>query len=198
MSTDYLGTRAVAERCGVAPRTVARWVDAGVLPAVFTTGGHRRVKQDDVDRFLESRRSLMALDRQSPALRVVVLGPLTVKQAIVDAAAALRREATVDCAPDLFEAALAVGHLKPHLIVIAADRVEAESLAARFRLARHSAHAYVVTVANQAPLAYGAVGDTDPHRRLATPLRPDTLARVLDDADRHRELAAMASPRSDG
>ncbi len=42
---------------GVGTSTVQRWVDAGVLPAVRTPGGHRRIREEDIVAFKERGRS---------------------------------------------------------------------------------------------------------------------------------------------
>lgn len=41
-----------AELLEVTPRTVQRYLDAGKLTPSFTPGGHRRVKTDEVKRYL--------------------------------------------------------------------------------------------------------------------------------------------------
>ena len=52
-SAEILTTHQVAEKLGVNPVTVARWVKAGKLPAFKTAGGHRRIRKDDLDLFLK-------------------------------------------------------------------------------------------------------------------------------------------------
>lgn len=52
-SNEILTTHQVAEKLGVNPVTVARWVKAGKLPAFKTAGGHRRIRKEDLDHFLE-------------------------------------------------------------------------------------------------------------------------------------------------
>lgn len=48
-----LAPREVAAICGVTPKTVTRWANAGKLPAVRTPGCHRRFRYQDVARLLE-------------------------------------------------------------------------------------------------------------------------------------------------
>jgi excisionase family DNA binding protein len=45
----YLNVQRAALRLGVAPHTVRRWTASGFLPCTRTPGGHRRIRQEDVD-----------------------------------------------------------------------------------------------------------------------------------------------------
>ncbi|MCX6363456.1 MAG: GAF domain-containing protein [Actinobacteria bacterium] len=44
MSVQY-----AARRLGVSPHTIRRWTTSGFLPCTRTAGGHRRIKQEDID-----------------------------------------------------------------------------------------------------------------------------------------------------
>src|SRR5882672_8022730 len=48
-----LGTYNIAKICNVAPITVGRWIDEGKLPYFTTGGGHRRVWEKHLVKFLE-------------------------------------------------------------------------------------------------------------------------------------------------
>lgn len=50
--TTYLSVQLAARRLGVSPHTVRRWTASGFLPCTRTPGGHRRIKQEDVDEML--------------------------------------------------------------------------------------------------------------------------------------------------
>jgi excisionase family DNA binding protein len=45
----YLNVQRTALALGVAPHTVRRWTSSGLLPCTRTPGGHRRIRQEDVD-----------------------------------------------------------------------------------------------------------------------------------------------------
>jgi len=45
----YLNVQRAALRLGVAPHTVRRWTASGLLPCTRTPGGHRRIRQEDVE-----------------------------------------------------------------------------------------------------------------------------------------------------
>ena len=59
-----LSTTQVGAMCGVASMTVVRWIDNGVLPALRTPGGWRRVRREDAERHaarISGRRAAPAL-----------------------------------------------------------------------------------------------------------------------------------------
>ena len=45
----YLSVQHAARRLGVSPHTIRRWTASGFLPCTRTAGGHRRIKQEDID-----------------------------------------------------------------------------------------------------------------------------------------------------
>ena len=45
----YLNVQLAARRLGVSPHTIRRWTSSGFLPCTRTAGGHRRIKQEDID-----------------------------------------------------------------------------------------------------------------------------------------------------
>jgi excisionase family DNA binding protein len=53
---DLLTPRQAAELLGVNTNTLARWVRAGMLPAVTTPGGHRRYRRADVRALSQERK----------------------------------------------------------------------------------------------------------------------------------------------
>lgn len=52
---QWLGTAEAARHLGITPRTLYRLIDAGELPA-YKFGRVIRLKQDDIDAFVESSR----------------------------------------------------------------------------------------------------------------------------------------------
>ena len=63
---DVMTTREAGEVLGVAVRTVQLWVEAGVLPAWRTAGGHRRVSREAVDKLLATRKQDLTPDVELP------------------------------------------------------------------------------------------------------------------------------------
>jgi excisionase family DNA binding protein len=54
---DVMTTREAGETLGVAVRTVQLWVEAGVLPAWRTAGGHRRIARSAVEKLMAERQN---------------------------------------------------------------------------------------------------------------------------------------------
>lgn len=51
---DLLSRREVAARFGVAPQTITRWANEGILPYVRTLGGQRRYPAGEVERLVSA------------------------------------------------------------------------------------------------------------------------------------------------
>ncbi len=49
-NTRYLTSGQSARLLNVSPKTVNRWAARGLLPCVVTMGGHRRFRQEDIEK----------------------------------------------------------------------------------------------------------------------------------------------------
>jgi excisionase family DNA binding protein len=78
-NADVMTTREAGETLGVAVRTVQLWVEAGVLPAWRTAGGHRRIARSAVEKLLAERQNDLA-----PVQGQVRGSPLAVKLLLVE------------------------------------------------------------------------------------------------------------------
>jgi excisionase family DNA binding protein len=67
-NADVMTTREAGEILGVAVRTVQLWVEAGVLPAWRTAGGHRRIARSAVEKLMAERQSDLLPAPLSPVL----------------------------------------------------------------------------------------------------------------------------------
>ena len=67
-NADVMTTREAGETLGVAVRTVQLWVEAGILPAWRTAGGHRRIARSAVDKLMAERQNDLGVNGSvSPA-----------------------------------------------------------------------------------------------------------------------------------
>lgn len=63
---ELMTTRQAGDALGVAVRTVQLWVEAGVLPAWRTAGGHRRIARSAVEQLMAERAQVIARPTMKP------------------------------------------------------------------------------------------------------------------------------------
>ncbi len=96
-----------ARRLGVAPATIQRWVDSGLLNAERTPGGHRRIYVTEVRRLMATNRSTIIAGPLADWLEVLMTGdPHRVRDALL--ASRRRAECWADVAD---EVASAIGEI---------------------------------------------------------------------------------------
>lgn len=81
-----------ARRLGVSPHTIRRWTASGFLPCTRTAGGHRRIKQEDIDELthlIGGRNHLAARLARERELETLVATAVAVSSQL-DATALLR------------------------------------------------------------------------------------------------------------
>jgi len=76
---DVMTTREAGETLGVAVRTVQLWVEAGVLPAWRTAGGHRRIARSAVEKLMAERQNDL-----SPVSGTLASAPAALKLLLVE------------------------------------------------------------------------------------------------------------------
>ena len=116
---SYLTTFEVSRLCEVNPTTVQNWVKENKLPAHVTPGGHRRIRKEDLVRFL--RDFGMPIPPELSALPPLVL-VVDDEQDIIDlvTAALQSGEQTLEIAGARsgVEALLIMGERKPDLVIL--------------------------------------------------------------------------------
>lgn len=154
-----LSTSEAASRAGVSAKTVGRWVDAGLIRAVFTAGGHRRVAEGELEGFLASRQSLLASDSGTGLVVVIGTARGATVQAFRLAAERARLPVRVASAEGAFELGLLVGRLVPGAVV----------------LDEHAFAATVDVVTALRRLAFPGRVAVISDRRWTAPVRPDDV-----------------------
>ena len=129
----YCKTGEAAELLGVSLRTVQLWVDAGILEAWLTEGGHRRIRLSSVNRLLNSKTSAPEFTEPveepiSPSATEASAARSSLKLLLADDDTELLRQykrkieswhlpVDVSVADDGYEALLRVGRDTPDLMV---------------------------------------------------------------------------------
>lgn len=174
-----LSTREAAGRAGVTAKTIARWVDAGLIRAVFTAGGHRRVAEGELESFLASRQSLLAADAGAELVVVIGTSRGATVQAFRLAAERARLPVRVASAEGAFELGLLVGRLVPGAVV----------------LDEHAFASTVDVVAALRRLAFPGRVAVISDRRWTAPARPDDVFASADTTAPATLLQALQRAR---
>ena len=117
---EILTVSQASKYCKVAPKTIINWIEAGHINAYKTVGGHRRIKKEDLDRFLEEHK-MPSFDQAEENKRkkiLVVDDDKIIVETIVQSLEEDANDYEVISAADGFEAGIQVSHFKPDLIIL--------------------------------------------------------------------------------
>lgn len=70
---SVLSTWEAGRYCNVSPYTIRNWVERGILAAYTTPGGHRRIRREDLDAFLEQHHMPSPRDFETGDRRILLL-----------------------------------------------------------------------------------------------------------------------------
>jgi excisionase family DNA binding protein len=116
---EPMSTHDVARFCNVSPRTVLRWVDAGLLPGYETGGGRRRIRRDELLLFMRARRMELPPELVEERVRVAVVDDDALHVTTMERSIrALAPRAEVRTASDGFGAGALLYSFRPHLVLI--------------------------------------------------------------------------------
>ncbi len=120
---DVMTTREAGEVLGVAVRTVQLWVEAGVLPAWRTAGGHRRISREAVENLLAERKHDLTAESSTAELAQRPLKLLLVEDDpnLLHLFSAVVRSWAVPIdlttATNGFEGLIRIGEMRPDIVV---------------------------------------------------------------------------------
>ena len=117
---DILTVFKASQICNVSPKTIINWIESGHIPAYKTVGGHRRIKQEDLESFMRKQGiPIPETEPEDVKKRILVVDddPIIV-ETIVQALEEDTYDYEVISASDGFEAGLQVNHFKPHLLIL--------------------------------------------------------------------------------
>ena len=117
---EILTVAQAAKYCNVSTETIIGWLETGGLSALKTEGGHRRIKKDDLDKFLRGKGIPLPVDAKPQVRRkiLVVDDDRIIVETIVQALEEDEYGYDLISAADGFEAGLQVSHFKPDLIIL--------------------------------------------------------------------------------
>jgi len=115
---EFVTTQEAARLLGVSVRTVQLWVESGVLHAWKTAGGHRRIARVSVEELRQQQRDVIATVTGLKVPKVVVVEDNPVYLELYRLKIeSWQLPAAVTTAKSGFEGLIAVGGLKPDVVV---------------------------------------------------------------------------------
>lgn len=111
----------LAKVCKVSLRTVIRWVDEGKLISFRTPGGHRRVREADLLKFLDHYQIPFSIRPGSETKKILVVEEKRMLEGLIKQI--LRRSSDtheIFVARDLYETGIKIGLLQPDLVLLGA------------------------------------------------------------------------------
>jgi len=118
-SKQSFSTSEVAKYCHVTADTIRKWAEAGRIHVFKTPGGHRRIRRDDLVRFLRENKIPVHEDLDNAGIRVLVVDD---EKAVVSVIRRfLERSQTpfqIEVALDGFEAGHQVATFRPNVIFL--------------------------------------------------------------------------------
>ena len=106
--------------CNVDPDTILNWINDGSISAETSVGGHRRIKQEELDRFMKERNMTGAVAEMDVLQKklLVVDDDKIVVETIVQCLEEDEHGYEIISAADGFEAQAQVNHFKPDLLIL--------------------------------------------------------------------------------
>jgi excisionase family DNA binding protein len=118
-SKQSFSTSEVAKYCHVTADTIRKWAEAGRIHVFKTPGGHRRIRRDDLVRFLRENKIPIHEDLDNAGIRVLVVDD---EKAVVSVIRRfLERSQTpfqIEVALDGFEAGHQIATFRPNVIFL--------------------------------------------------------------------------------
>lgn len=179
-------TSEVASFCHVTADTIRKWSESGRIRAFKTPGGHRRIRREDVLRFLREHGIPVPRDLRDAESKILVVSQDGVLSATIQRFLERSRSSfLVQSARDSFDAGRLVSLFQPDVVLfdLGLPGVNAIDLCRRIVESPDSAGIRVVAVASgdQAEQSKEAAAKGFPV--LKKPFSPDDLRKVLAAVD---------------
>jgi excisionase family DNA binding protein len=180
-----LSTHQVANLLGVSLQSVARWIDAGQLPASRTPGGHRRVEPAALVGFLEQQQMPIPeeLLPERPTIVVVEDDP-DMATWLVEGLQQAFPGHLVLVASDGFAAGLLIAEERPDVLVLDLylAGLDGFEVCRRLKADPHTTAVRVIAItAHPSPEAEQGIREAGAEAFLAKPFAIEELAGVVSD-----------------
>lgn len=186
MSKAVFTTFETAKLCHVSPLSIINWVNAGRLPAFRTPGGHRRIRREDLIRFMKDNGIPLPTDLQdgSGKQRVLVVDDEeTIRELLSEHLQSRTPSYEVLTASDGFEAGRLVATFKPDVVLLdlRMPGLDGFQICRTIKAAPESANTTVIAITGfYSPEIEARILECGALRCFAKPIDPETLSSCID------------------
>ena len=182
-SKQSFSTSEVAKYCHVTADTIRKWAEAGRIHVFKTPGGHRRIRREDLVRFLRENKIPIHEDLDNAGIRVLVVDD---EKAVVSVIRRfLERSQTpfqIEVALDGFEAGHQVATFRPSVIFLdlRLPGMDGFEVCRRIKADPESANCHIISMTGyyEGDVAQRIV-EMGATLLLQKPFTPDDLRRAL-------------------
>jgi excisionase family DNA binding protein len=176
-------TSEVAKYCHVTADTIRKWAEAGRIQVFKTPGGHRRIRREDLTRFLRENNIPIHEDLENPGAKVLVVDD---EKAVISVIRRfLERSNTgfqIEVAMDGFEAGHQVATFRPTIIFLdlRLPGIDGFEVCRRIKASPEGGGIHVIAMTGyyEGDVAQRVV-DLGAEMLLQKPFTPDDLRRAL-------------------
>ncbi|NIM01474.1 MAG: response regulator [Acidobacteria bacterium] len=186
MSKAVFTTFETAKLCHVSPLSIINWVNAGRLPAFRTPGGHRRIRREDLIRFMKDNGIPLPTDLQdgSGKPRVLVVDDEeTIRELLSEHLQSRTPSYEVLGASDGFEAGRLVATFKPDVVLLdlRMPGLDGFQICRTIKAAPESASTTVIAITGfYSPEIEARILECGALKCFAKPIDPETLSSCID------------------
>lgn len=176
-------TSEVAKYCHVTADTIRKWAEAGRIHVFKTPGGHRRIRRDDLMRFLRENNIPIHPDLEEAGIKVLVVDD---EKAVISVIRRfLERAKTpfqIEIAMDGYDAGRQVAIFRPNVIFLdlRLPGIDGFEVCKRIKNDPASSHIYIIAMTGyyEGEVAQRIV-ELGAEMLLQKPFTPDDLRRAL-------------------
>lgn len=175
-----------AKLCHVSPLSIINWVNAGRLPAFRTPGGHRRIRREDLVRFMRDNGIPIPEELRDGSGRhrvLVVDDESSIREVVAEHLGARPRGYEVATAADGFEAGRLVATFRPDVVLLdlRMPGLDGFQVCRSIKADPETASTVVIAMTGyHTPEMEARILECGAVRCVPKPVEPSTLAALID------------------